>query len=246
MTGRPYRDFADYYDRLMAGRYVSRWWWLFRRLQVQHGLRYRRVADLAGGTGEAARRLSGPGRTLFIVDRSAEMLARARTRVPGARLLRQDLRRLRLPEPVDLAVCVFGGINYLSSLARITAVARRVRRALAPGGVFCLDAVTVHHLNQRHKRGVETFSGAGYYSVWRYRRDPHRANLRIRVEGFRRLPGGLWSSLRPELHVHHAYPLPALRGALRRAGFSRVEAYGLPLGTPPRASDEYWLFWARA
>jgi SAM-dependent methyltransferase len=245
VSNPPYRDFAGYYDQLMGGRYVRAWWRVFRRLAAARGLHWRTAADLAGGTGEAARLLARTGADVTLVDRSAEMLARARRRVPGVRLLRQDLRALRLPAPVDLAVCAFGGLNYLSSEAQLTAVAGRVRGVLAPGGVFCLDAVTPFHLRRRYGRGQEVFSGRDYQSVWSYRWDPERRCTRIRVEGFQRSGWNTWRRHRPELHVHYAYPLSAWRRVLAAAGFARVEAFGLPLGTPPSAHDAYWLLLAR-
>ncbi len=245
MSNAPYHDFAGYYDRLMGGQYVRAWWRVFRRLAAAERLRWRSVADLAGGTGEAARRLARPGVAVTIVDRSAEMLARARRHVPGARLVRQDLRRLRLAAPLDLAVCVFGGLNYLPGETQLTAVARRVRRSLAPDGAFCLDAVTPFHLRHRYGRGLEVFSGREYCSIWRYAWDPEARCTRIRVEGFQRTGWRTWRRHRPELHVHYAYDLGVWRRALAAAGFGRVAAYGLPGGARPRAQDSYWLLLAR-
>lgn len=244
MALTPYRDFARYYDRLMAGRYMRAWWGLFKRLAAERRLHFRTVADLAGGTGEAALRFARFGARVVIVDRSPAMLEHARRRVPNALILRQDLRRLRLPEPVDLAVSVFGGLNYLPSLKSVAAVFRRVRAALAPGGTFCADAVTPFHLRRNFGRGAEMFEGRDYLSVWRYRWEPERSRSRIRVDGFQR-DGRAWIRCRPEEHLHYGYPLAAWRKALRDAGFADVEAFGLPFGLTPRADDSHWVLLAR-
>jgi len=244
MRHASYRDFAAYYDRLMAGRYVDHWWGLFKRLAAERRLRFASVAALAGGTGEAARRFARRGVSVTIVDQSPDMLARARQRVPSARILRQDLRRLRLPEPVDLAVSVFGGINYLRSLDEITGAFGRVRAALRPGGTFCVDAVTPSHLRRNFGTGAEIFEGSDYLSIWRCRWDAERTCSHIQVDGFHQ-DGRVWRRHRPEQHIHYGYPLRALRRALLAAGFADVQAYGLPYGSAPRASDSYWLFWAR-
>lgn len=240
----PYRDFALYYDRLMAGRYNRAWWRVFSRLLKARGLARDVVADLAAGTGEAGRRFLRPGARVYLVDRSAAMLERAARRAPGARLLRQDLRRLSLPEPVDLAVSVFGGVNYLAGERDLVRVFRRVRSALKPGGAFALDAVTPHHLRVNFGRGTEWFEGPGFVSVWRYAWEPERASSLIRVDGFTRT-GTAWTRHRPEAHRHHAYPLPVLKRALRAAGFGVCEAFGLPHGEAPRARDTHWLLLAR-
>jgi SAM-dependent methyltransferase len=245
MPRTPYRDFAAYYDDLMAGRYVRQWWTVFRRLAAARHWRFNTVADLAGGTGEAARRFARLGARVYVVDRARDMLARAQQRVPAAHGLCQDLRRLRLPEKVDLAVSVFGGLNYLRSLAEVSSVFRRVRANLKDGGLICVDAVTPWHLRHNFGGGADMFEGRGYVSLWRYRWEPDRVRSRIRVDGFMRRGTG-WIRHRPEEHVHYGYSLPAWRRALRQAGFSRVEAFGLPYGTPPAARDTHWLFLAQA
>jgi len=241
----PYQDFAEYYDRLMAGRYVRAWWTLFKRLAAERRLRFTSVADLAGGTGEAARRFARVGAHVTIVDRSEAMLERARRRVPSAITLRQDLRRLRLPEPVDLAVSVFGGLNYLPTARDVAKVFRRVRKVLKPGGVWCVDAVTPFHLRKNFGKGADFFEGPDYVSIWRYQWDPLHTRSRIHVDGFRR-DGRAWQRYRPEEHIHYGYPLPVLRQALREAGFVRIEAFGMPFGAPARTRDTHWVLWCRA
>jgi len=69
----------------------------------------RRIADLGCGTGELTRLLlrRWPRAEVWGVDRSAEMLERARSSPSGEnlRFVRRDLLRWRPPRPVDLIVC---------------------------------------------------------------------------------------------------------------------------------------------
>jgi SAM-dependent methyltransferase len=73
------------------------------------------------------------------------MLARAEEKNTGngARFLRQDLRDLRLPEPVDLLTCQFDTLNYLLTDAELRAVLAGFARAIRPGGHAVFDVVTV-------------------------------------------------------------------------------------------------------
>jgi tRNA (cmo5U34)-methyltransferase len=105
----------------------------------------RRVLELGTGTGETARRLleAHPGAFLVGVDASAEMLAVARSVLPGDRV---DLRVGAIEEPLpdgpfDLvasALCV----HHLSGPEKADLFARVVS-VLRPGGRFVLADVVV-------------------------------------------------------------------------------------------------------
>jgi ubiquinone/menaquinone biosynthesis C-methylase UbiE len=239
-----YADFANIYDRMMAGRYASLWWKVFSRLAARHGLRARTALDLAGGTGEAARRLRRLGMKVYIVDRSDAMLAKARTRVPAAEGLRQDMRRFKLPQSVDLAVCVFGGLNYLPSRGQMLQTLRRVHDQLKPGGVFCPDLVSTAHLLHHYRRGCEVHAAGTYYSVWQHGWDAQRRAARIEVTSFER-QGRVWTRHAMERHWHYAYARAEFERLLRTAGFAVREVAGIPSGEAPRRDDSYWMFWAQ-
>lgn len=240
----PYCDFARIYDRIMAGRYVSAWWAVFTDVARRRGWRYRSVVDLAGGTGEAALRFARAGAEVSVLDRSPDMLALARKKLPGVRCSRQDLRTYRLRSRVDLAVCVYGGVNYLASAGELRSLCRRTYAALRPGGVFCFDVATPYHLRHSFGRGATVFQEQDFFSRWRHRWDAKRRAARIRVDGAELLRGR-WLRLRSELHVHYAHDLPELSEVLARAGFMRIEAFGLPGGREPRERDSHWLVCAR-
>jgi len=84
-----------------------------------------RVLDIACGTGDLCRELRAMGYVAFGVDRSAGMLAAARTSAP---LLRADGLRLPFPDAsVDGIVCGFALRNF-ADLGRFVADCARVLR----------------------------------------------------------------------------------------------------------------------
>jgi tRNA threonylcarbamoyl adenosine modification protein (Sua5/YciO/YrdC/YwlC family) len=105
----------------------------------------RRILDLGTGTGETARRVLArhPEASLVGVDENEEMLAVADSQLPAERV---ELRVGRIEEPlpdgtfdlVTSALCV----HHLDGAGKAE-LFRRVRDALAPGGLFVLGDVVV-------------------------------------------------------------------------------------------------------
>lgn len=98
-----------------------------------------RVADLAGGTGDIARRIvaRAPDAAVTVLDINAEMLAVGRKRVAGVAWACADAEKLPLPDGCMDAVTIAFGIRNCTSPAAVLAEARRVLR---PGGRFmCLE-----------------------------------------------------------------------------------------------------------
>ena len=70
------------------------------------------LLELGCGTGSILARLHSVP-TLTGLDRSPEMLAVARGKVPGARLIEGDMSSFSLGERFDVVVCVFDTLNHL-------------------------------------------------------------------------------------------------------------------------------------
>ncbi|NRQ35224.1 class I SAM-dependent methyltransferase [Nonomuraea sp. NN258] len=87
--------------------------------------------DAACGTGRIAAYLAGRGHRVRGVDSSADMLERARVRVPQAEFLQGDLTSLPVPdESVDLVVCSLA----LTHVPELDPVLAEFARVLRPGG----------------------------------------------------------------------------------------------------------------
>jgi cyclopropane fatty-acyl-phospholipid synthase-like methyltransferase len=93
------------------------------------------VLDLGCGAGLPSMRRLAESFSVVGVDISAEQIARARRNVPGAQLLRADVRE------VDFRTASFDGVCALYSIAHVpredhAGLFASVRRWLRPGGVF--------------------------------------------------------------------------------------------------------------
>ncbi|RPI56571.1 MAG: class I SAM-dependent methyltransferase [Chloroflexi bacterium] len=95
-----------------------------------------RVLDLGVGTGNLAARLARQGCAVWGVDFSAEMLARAQAKLPGARLLQADLLGdwpAELDRPFDRVVSAYV-FHEFDLPAKIGLLRRIASRHLSAGG----------------------------------------------------------------------------------------------------------------
>jgi SAM-dependent methyltransferase len=111
--------------------------WLDRWLPLAAGRSAGRIVlEVGCGAGRDTSTLAAAGLDVVAIDASQPAIAKARRRVPGARFHCQDLRA---PFPAGTAEC--GAVVASLSLhyfpwAQTRAIVRRIRAALAPGGVL--------------------------------------------------------------------------------------------------------------
>lgn len=144
-TKRPYSQFALAYDQTIGWPTFLRTRRSFEVLTKQYGISFRSAADLGCGTGLFARYLNQCWQVpVWAVDISPDMLRVAERNCSGSgvRLLRQDMRCLRLPEPVDLVTSNFDALNHLTGKDDLRVAFRRVAENLCPGGHFFFDLIT--------------------------------------------------------------------------------------------------------
>lgn len=235
MNSPPYTAFARVYDRWCADLDPARWARYNLALARRHGFTGGRVLDLGCGTGLSTRPWARVAETVLGVDRSAEMLRRARRRRPrNVRFLQADIAApgLLRGETFQVVLANFDVVNYQTRLRNLLCLFRNVRRLLAPVGCFLFDAVT-EHAYRRVLHGVPVFQ-------------PLPAGLVI-LEGRYRERAGLWrgemtvlldgrdGSCRAlvERHDQRYYSPARLRRLLRAAGFARCHLYATLTIRPP-------------
>jgi SAM-dependent methyltransferase len=108
----------------------------------RHNPGARTLLELGCGTGTI---LAGLGSfdALTGIDRSPQMLAIAREKVPGARLIEGDIADFHLDERFDVVICVFDTLNHLPRFELWESLFTCAREHLAPGGVLIFDVNTV-------------------------------------------------------------------------------------------------------
>jgi ubiquinone/menaquinone biosynthesis C-methylase UbiE len=136
-------EYADLYDLFYAEKpYDHEVEFTDRLLRAHAQGPSKHLLDVACGTGRHAVRFAARGWDVTGVDRSGDMLRRARDRKGGSTVtfVQQDMRELDVPfKEFDAAVCLFDSIGYGVTNDAIVATLSGVRRHLRPGGLFVAE-----------------------------------------------------------------------------------------------------------
>lgn len=234
-----YKDYGLHYDQLWTP-LPKRWQRARLRLIRQAIPRLRSVCELGCGTARTAIEFAQKGLRVYGVDLSAAMLKTARAKIRRAgvpvTLIHADMRRFRLPEPVDLICAEWGVVNHVPRKRDLLLVAKAVARGLRPGGCFLFDV-------NRQILFEEVWAGTGiretpaYFHVQEGGWDSRRGKGWVRMTWFVPGPRGLWKRFDQRGEEVH-WTTPEIRRTLRRAGFERIRAFdylALTLKTPPPA-----------
>lgn len=140
-SGDAYGSLAPYYDRLTDDYAYDRWLGELEGLAASHGLRGRRLLDVACGTGKSFMPLLARGYEVSACDLSPGMVALAQEKVPALRrrVLAADMRALPDIGSFDLITCLDDAVNHLLSDRDLRQTMRSLAARLAPGGIAIFD-----------------------------------------------------------------------------------------------------------
>ena len=140
-----YSRFAGFYDAIMddpapRARRVE-------ELIKRHLPGAQTLLELGCGTGSILARLPMI-HSLTGLDRSPQMLALAREKVPRARLIEGDMASFSLGERFDVVICVFDSLNHLMTFDGWKSTFAGAYDHLVDGGLFIFDVNTVGELSR--------------------------------------------------------------------------------------------------
>ena len=202
-----YTDLSDYYDLMCADIDYRAQSHCVHRLQQLFGNGGQRHLDLACGTGPHVRHFIDAGYDSSGLDINQPMLDRAAVRCPEAQFSRQDMCSFTVEQPADLITCFLYSIHYSGSIERLEACITSVHDALAPGGLFCFNAVDKRRIDNasfvshtaRQVDGLFTFS-----SGWHYAGAGEQQLLRLRIEKCAAGESQVWHDEHPMVAVSFA------------------------------------------
>lgn len=192
-----------------------------------------RVLDLGCGTGSHAVRLAERGYQVVGVDRSADMLERARQRVgaDSTRFFQGDITTLDLGQTFDAVLIMFAVLGYLTDNADIQRALKAARGHLGVGGLLLADvwygpAVLGQRPSERVKV-IDTPSGGQVIRAASGQLDPRHNLCTVDYHLWRLEAGKLVAEAR-ERHPMRYFFEPELQGFLSEAGFELLRIGGFP------------------
>lgn len=244
-----YAPFYDWENAQTVGRRDVAFW--TRLAAAQDG----RVLELGCGTGRILAPVARDGTAIVGIDRSAEMLSRARQRLRRARLtgraslVRGDIRMLpfRRRPGFSLVMAPYGILQSLTREADLRASLQSVHRILEKGGTFGIDLVPDlpkwseydRRVSLRGKRGRST----QVTLIETVRQDDRRRLTTFDHEYV--------ESIGRRRRVHHftltfrTLSVPQMRRRLEANGFEIAAVLGDYRGGPWDARSDVWVILAR-
>ena len=241
-----YHNLAASYDRLTNDVDYEATVAFYEEILKREGLAPRTVVDMACGTGSVSEILARKGYEVTGVDLSEEMLTEAMMKTMDMEnhpmFSCQNLRDLRLPRAVDMAVCALDSLDYITDPADCEAAIRRAYRVLNPGGIFIFDVNTPEKLRAMDGQ-MFIDEDDDVFCVWRGEFDEETNICSYGMDLFQRA-GEKWVRSFEE-HREYAYSQDQLMGYLKKAGFTNIEVYADRLFEAPREGEQRIYFKAR-
>ena len=222
-----YETLAAAYDRLTNDIPYEEILAFYQQIWAVYGCQPATAVDLACGTGSMSVLLAREGLSVLGVDQSEEMLTQAADKAAALEenppfFVRQRMEKLRLPAPVDLAVCCLDGVNYVTEPAALREAFARIHKALNPGGLFLFDINSEAKLRSLDGQ-LFLDEDESVFCLWRADYDEPARLCTYGMDIFQK-QGKLWQRSREE-HVEYAYRTDELTQWLTEAGFTDVRVY---------------------
>ncbi len=184
-----YRDFSQFYDRLMTDvDYEGYADYLLSLFERYGGSRPQTVLDVACGSGSLCEALVKRGVDPIGVDASEDMLFSAQEKPllqqHNVLLLQQDMRELDLYGTADGAVCVLDSVNHLPDTGAVAQFLRRLRLFVEPGGLFIFDVNTPYKHREVLGNNAFVFEEEDFVCVWRNRFIPKTCTVDMLLDFF--------------------------------------------------------------
>ena len=187
------------------------------------------ICDAGCGTGALTIGLSQKGYRLIGIDLSGDMLSVAsdKARKAGQRIafVKQDMRKLQLPHPVDAVISACDGVNYLNRPESVISFFSAAWQNLTPGGALAFDVSNRFKLEKMGREPLYAEETDDCAYIWQNEFDAENAVLRMDISFYIKGEDGKYERF-CETHKQKAWKREEIVSLLTQAGFCDIEAVG--------------------
>ena len=243
-----YENFSKVYDKYMSDTPYDEWIEYIRQIWDKYSLSPKLIAELGCGTGNVTQRLSDMGYDVIGIDRSGEMLAKAREKSGGGKeilYLQQDMTDFELYGTVDCILSLCDSINYITEEEDLLSVFKLVNNYLDPKGLFIFDLNTIYKF--KNILGQNSFSQTDENSAYTWENyyddnesiNEYYTNFFIKDE-----KTGFYERFEEE-HYEKGYTVEKIKELLKKSGLKFEAVFDELTFSPPRENSERIFFVAR-
>jgi len=142
------KEFAKVYDEKWNV-WGARMWPFIFKLAKEYNPDATSWLDLCCGTGALIKYVIGRGFSGTGIDSSPHQIKIAKSKVPEAEFLVEDVRNLSLSQKFDVITCTYDSLNYLTEKEDLERAIQNAGYYLAEGGVFIFDMNTYEGLQDK-------------------------------------------------------------------------------------------------
>lgn len=223
-----YEAIAPAYDDFTAHHNYDLWLGALMPKLEKHGIRGKRLLDVACGTGKSFLPMLEQGWEVTACDISPAMVALAREKVGDrVELFVADMRELPVYGEFDVVFCLDDAVNYLLDSEELEQALDGMRRNLGPGGLLMFDVNTLESYRTFFAEEVVVEQN-GKRMIWKGRSSPAAAPGSIAEASFEVEPidGSGGPPIPPEVHRERHFPEAEIRAAMERTGLECLDVYG--------------------
>lgn len=199
------------------------------------------ICDLACGTGTFTVNLAKRGYDMIGVDKSQQMLNKAREKALAAEqdilFLAQSFTGLDLYGGCDAFLCMLDGFNYVLSPKTLFEVAKKIKTCfLEPGGIFIFDLSSIYKLEHYIGNNTFIYDKDGIFYAWENKFHKKIGVSDMYMNFFVKSGGGGYKRF-SERHLQKAYTEQEIKKIFSAAGFCSVESFSPLSFSPPKKTD---------
>ena len=239
-----YKDMALVYDELMDDVDYEGWFNYIEEIFNRFGKKPNSILEMACGTGNLSYYLAREGYDLTCFDISNDMLSIAYNKLAAFKnvtLLKQDMTNFNIYKKFDCVLSVCDSINYIIDRKDLLNTFTRVKEHLKEDGIFIFDINSYYKLKHVIGNNIFVEDRGDIFYTWTNNFCEEERIGEFYLTFFVKEKNGYYKRFDEE-HIQKAYTVEEIIAFLKKAGFSKIDAFASFTFIPPKDTSQRICF----